>query len=344
MAIRNEVKLIGYVLGLYITFIKWGYLQEKLTSSTYVDDFGHSIKWTFPLALNFLMAAASAFIAFIFEFFTVRSRPLPMDLFWKAAVSNAMASPIGYASLRFINFPLMVLTKSSKPVPVMLIGVLFYGRKYTWYKYVSVSLICIGIALFSMAKASHEGDSKDGTKLFIGICMVLLNLLIDGYTNNEQDLVFAKYKATPLQMMKNTNIWQALYLIVFLASMYYLQRDTSELMRAWMLISHSAEVRQDVIQFCLCAAVGQVLIFGLMKEFGSLMWITVSITRKLFTILVSVFMFNHNVNSFQWFGIVCAFAGMGLEVLMSYLPSSKKTASVTEGGSENVVSDTKKTD
>jgi UDP-galactose transporter B1 len=65
--------------------------------------------------------------------------------------------------------------------------------------------------------------------------------------------------------------------------------------------------------FCLCASLGQVLIFGLMKDFGSLVWITVSITRKLFTILVSVFMFNHSVNAFQWFGIVCAFVGMGLE-------------------------------
>jgi UDP-galactose transporter B1 len=55
-----------------------------------------------------------------------------------------------------------------------------------------------------------------------------------------------------------------------------------------------------------------------MQEFGSLVWITISITRKLFTILVSVFMFNHSVSAAQWAGIGAVFFGMFLEVLMNY--------------------------
>jgi len=243
-----------------------------------------------------------------------------LTAYWKGAVTCAMASPIGYASLKYITFPLMILTKSSKPVPVMLVGVLFYGRSYTWYKYVSVFLICVGIALFSSAKASTPSSDSDFStnKVLFGIVLVLFNLLLDGYTNNEQDFIFAKHKATPLQMMRNTNIWQGFYIFAYLSSMYLLKGRRSEAQHSYDAFASSSSLRQDILEFCICASLGQVLIFGVMKDFGSIVWITISVTRKLFTILVSVFMFKHPVKPFQWVGIIAVFVGMILDIVMSY--------------------------
>lgn len=82
--------------------------------------------------------------------------------------------------------------------------------------------------------------------------------------------------------------------------------------------------------FCSCASIGQVLLFALVKEFGSLVWVTISVTRQLFTILLSVVVFKHSVNFMQWIAISLVFLGLGLDIIMNYLakdsPGSTKSA------------------
>ena len=337
----TEVRFLSYTGGLYACFIYWGYLQEKLTSTRYKSSTtGEMLEWDFAFALNFFMACGGFLVASTVEMVLnansggVKSKSIPLISFWKAAISSTLASPIGYAALKYISFPLVVLAKSSKPVPVIFVGMVFYGRSYTWYKIVGVILLCGGIALFSSAKggsvksssASAVSDGNETTNLLIGIFLVAMNLLLDGYTNNEQDQIFEKLGATSLQMMKNVNLWTTFYIASFLTLGYFIQGDNSEFSGAYRSFTNSQELRFDILLFCSCAAVGQVLIFAVMKEFGSLAWITISITRKLFTILFSVFMFNHPVKSIQWLGIALVFLGMTLEVVMGYMSKAKLNA------------------
>ena len=100
----------------------------------------------------------------------------------------------------------------------------------------------------------------------------------------------------------------------------------SETAEAWLLFSGSASVRFDILMFCMCASLGQLFIFAVIQEFGSLLWVTISITRKLVTIFVSVIMFNHQISAGQWAGVGLVFGGMGLEVVMNYWnkPPAKK--------------------
>lgn len=331
ITIPVEARFILYVVGLYASFIYWGYLQEKLTSSTYTVDTGNgveSLEWNFPFALNFFMALggflAAALIELVVPNPTVSKSTF--NEFWKAAATCALASPVGYASLKYITFPMMVLTKSSKPVPVMLIGIVFYGKKYPWYKYVSVLLVCGGIALFSSAKKGSDSSGPASQSLAFGIFLVLVNLMLDGYTNNEQDRIFEQFKTTSLEMMKFTNLWQMIFLLSYLVIFAIFQGGNSELFSAWRMFTGSPQVAFDIGVFCTCASVGQVLIFSVMKEFGSLTWITISITRKLFTILVSIFAFNHSVKPLQWAGVASVFVGLTLETIMGYLGKPLKSA------------------
>lgn len=78
-------------------------------------------------------------------------------------------------------------------------------------------------------------------------------------------------------------------------------------------------IRFDLVAFCVCGAVGQVLVFKLIKEYGSLVWITISVTRQLFTIVLSVLLFGHSVNLIQWGGVMLVFCGLSFEVLFNYL-------------------------
>lgn len=171
-------------------------------------------------ALNVLMAAtASATAAFVGDFLLPRffysSKPdptsasAPLLLFAKPAVTCALASPLGYMALNYIPFPLgvylfliccsaisspvvsvtVILAKSSKPIPVMLIGIVFYRKSYPWYKHVGTMLLCGGIVMFSYWKQSSNANSSTASvneegsyALLLGLFLVIMNLLLDGKT------------------------------------------------------------------------------------------------------------------------------------------------------------------
>lgn len=85
-------------------------------------------------------------------------------------------------SLRYVIYPVQVLFKSCKPVPVMIFGVLF-GQKYSIRKYVNVIIITTGVGLFmvggsSTANTSDMGDRMDST--LIGGLILFISLCFDG--------------------------------------------------------------------------------------------------------------------------------------------------------------------
>ena len=325
----TEIRLVCYVIGLYTAFIYWGYLQEKITSTNYStnDTTTQQLpsRWQYPFSLNVFMALGTFLIAGLGDMFDPSQNKTSLWVYSRPAITCALGSPIGYMALEYISFPLVVLVKSSKPVPVMLVGIFLYHKSYPWYKYVSVLLLCGGIALFSFfsksSSSSSSSSSHHETDLWtqcLGILLVGLNVFLDGYTNNQQDYIFEKYHSTSLQMMKSVNLWQLLYLLFYLFVGYFLWGQESELWKSSQLFHHCPQLQFDIFLFCLCAAIGQLFIFAVMKEFGSLMWVTLSITRKLFTILISIVIFNHQISSFQWLGIISVFLGMSLEVVMNY--------------------------
>lgn len=343
--VSPEFRLIFYVLTLYTVFISWGYLQEKISSNEYEVDpqyEGVVTKWGYPFVLNVFMST-SCFVtaALVDGILQVRNQPaerkerVSFKLFWKVAITSALASPIGYESLKYISFPMMILSKSSKHVPVMFVGKVFYGKHYALYKYASVAMVCAGISLFTLAKSQVSFDDHaplvDSAPIYVtlyGLLLVMINLSLDGITSNEQDRLFAEHGTTSMQMMKNTNCWQAIYLSSYLLGGYLIQGTKSAAYQALRLLLACPEVRWDILGFCVCACLGQVLLFGLIREFGSLVWITVSVTRQLFTILLSIFLFNHPVNLAQWGAVLLVFGGLIVDIAFAYHsrpPSPKKT-------------------
>lgn len=369
--VSKEVKLVIYIVVIYVCFVYWGYVQEKLVSNDYhlmVEysvtrggdsdsrslDIPPTARWDMSLVLNCCMATVCTLACLLIEQFYYMStgekniQPDPI-IFMRLSLTCVVASPLSYQALKYISFPLMVLAKSSKPIPVMLIGVLQFGKTYSLVKYISVLLLVVGITLFSMA-ANHKHDSGDSAATaavvtplslqILGIVLIFANLILDGYTNNQQDAVFAKHKVSSLVMMKYTNMWQILWLAGFLILAHFSGwggESGSELSRAVFMIMHYEGVARDVLLFCICAAIGQLCVFRLMQEFGSLVWICVSVVRKLFTVLLSVVMFNHSINQTQWMGLALTFSGILLDAGMSIRVAQQQPQSKVETVTENIV-------
>jgi UDP-galactose transporter B1 len=69
------------------------------------------------------------------------------------SVTSIASTTTSVRSLRYVNYPVQVLFKSCKPVPVMLFGTIL-GKKYALRKYVNVIIITLGVALFMGAGSS----------------------------------------------------------------------------------------------------------------------------------------------------------------------------------------------
>merc|ERR1719178_57405 len=69
-----------------------------------------------------------------------------------AALSNTASSFGQYQALRYISFPLQTITKSTKLIPVMLMGRLLNRTAYPFIEYLEAVAISIGCSVFAFER------------------------------------------------------------------------------------------------------------------------------------------------------------------------------------------------
>ena len=81
---------------------------------------------------------------------------------------------------------LQVLAKSCKMVPVMLMGTLVGGKRYSVLEYACALLIGVGVSLFAARNSGKVTQKLAAPDARLGYALCLANLLLDGYTNAAQ--------------------------------------------------------------------------------------------------------------------------------------------------------------
>ncbi|KAF9777651.1 UAA transporter [Thelephora terrestris] len=246
--------------------------------------------------------------------------------YFQCAVIITAASPFGFAALAYISYPAMVLAKSCKLVPVMLMNVLLYRRKFAPYKYLVVALVTLGITsfmFFGNEKKGHKGAGKassGGWMQLIGMGYLLANLLLDGVVNSTQDQIFQTFKPTGQQMMLHINLFSTLISSVLsvlplphIPVIHPTDAGELELLYAVNFLKTHPDALKALVQFAITGALGQLFIFETLQHFGSLTLVTITLTRKLFTMLLSVVVYNHTLTAGQWIGTGIVFAGISVE-------------------------------
>ena len=89
-----------------------------------------------------------------------------------------------------------------------------------------------------------------------------------------------------------------------------------ELNAALGFISRNPAVLPDIVSFAACGAVGQIFIYYTLSHFTSLLLVTVTVTRKMLTMMLSVVWFGHRLTEMQWFGVALVFGGVGAEAII----------------------------
>lgn len=211
------------------------------------------------------------------------------------ATCQALAAPIGYAALAHVNYITYTLAKSCKLLPVMLLHVTLFRRKYPLYKYLVVLAVTVGVAVFTLhsgKKKSHGASSHSGQTAW-GMLLLSINLLFDGLTNSTQDWIvsaFTPYRGPQMMCANNmmSSALSGLYLVLSpwlvttsLGAWFGMAEAAGgegELSAALGFMARHPGVWRDVLGFALCGAVGQVFICESTLSLGQMLRLFVLLT------------------------------------------------------------------
>lgn len=314
--------LVFCVAGIWTSYITQGVLQETVSTKQFGPD-GKRFKHLafLNLAQNVVCLIWSIIMLTIWPSNSNgKGKGAPLRSYWLASISNTVGPAMGIQALKYISYPAQVLAKSSKMIPVMLMGAFYYGVKYTLPEYVCTFLVAGGVSAFALTKTSSKTMSKlahPNAPLGYGLCF--MNLALDGFTNSTQDSIKARYHETSAwEIMLGMNLWGTIYNVI-----YYFGFPRAGGFEAIKFCQEHPEAAWDILLFCLCGAVGQNFIFLTITRFGSLANTTITTTRKFVSIVVSSLLSGNPLSMKQWGCVLMVFSGISYQILLKWRKSKR---------------------
>lgn len=331
--------LIVCVLGLYGSFISWSILQEKINTKPYGNEFFKA-----PLVVNIIQSLFAVIISFLYSQTATRTSPFTIFTHNESAISKmyfqkfviisltaSFSAPIGYKSLKHVDYLIYLLSKSCKLIPVMIVHILFYQTKFPAYKYMVAVLVTGGVILFTLANTSSSKSSSHDGNTLLGVSQLFTSMILDGLTNSTQDQLFKIQKLAPqivyklngISLMCILNTFMGLLTLAYTLVFKY----DEEVIYTINFIHQNPQVLRDIVAFGLFGSVGQIFVFIILEKFDSIVLTTATVTRKMLSMVLSVVLFGHQLNIQQVGGILLVFAGIGYEALIKIVPNNSNPSS-----------------
>jgi len=299
----DSAKLLIGAGGIYAAFLYYGSLQEDVFR--YVSEVdGTSFKQAWFLQV--MEALANVVIGFLGMQLSGPTKGIPLRMFGISGAAQVSAKACTSLALaNGLSFPVATLAKSGKMAPVMAGSLLLGGAEYTLREYLQVAAIIGGTAIVSMGKKKGSGG---GDSSMMGVFYIVLSLVLDGVTAGFQKRLKGEtakvgVKPKPYDFMFWTNLFMCLT-AVFIAGVL------GEIASGAAFLMANPEIMGKIARFAACSAVGQSFIFYTIANFDPLVLSTVTTTRKIFSVLLSIFLKGHSLSLTGWSGIGLSVSGI----------------------------------
>lgn len=300
-----STRLICCFLGLQVSYLSWGFLQERLMTIEYDGErFVHSEAL---VLVNRMLACVIAII--VNKVMTSPTSFSPPYKYCICSMGNILSSWFQYEALKFVGFPLQVLSKSSKILFAMIMGKIVQEKSFPWSQYGAATVIMAGIAIFKIydtEDTKEEGADAKSNQAF-GALLLLCYVGCDSFTSNYQRTVFDIHKINPYQMMLGINAASCSVLLVMLSLRGVLFEA------AIFFLDHPLAMFHACLM-SICSASGQLFIFYTIKEFGVVVFSSIMTFRQLLAILLSIVYYGHNVTNGSWMGLGLVFCALGFQI------------------------------
>ncbi|KAJ8608076.1 hypothetical protein CTAYLR_009624 [Chrysophaeum taylorii] len=310
-SLRQEVppqvgmkQLLFCFCGLQASYLTWGYVQELVMTKEYST--GKFPSATFCVLSNRVLAVIVALIATMVQHKGSLSLPAPYYAFAPCALSNSLSSFGQYQALRYVSFPLQTISKSTKVIPVMLMGKVLNRKTYPAVDYVEALAISVGVSVFSLANTGGgggEGSYELGGAL-LGVSMLALYVVSDSFTSQWQSKVYQAHPSVDqFQMMWAVNSWAIMMTLFALIT-------SGELILTLKFLHQNPYAALDNLTIAITSATGQLFIFYTIKTFGPVVFTIIMTTRQVFSIGISCVVFGHAMKPAALVGAFAVFAAI----------------------------------
>eukprot|EP00347_Sterkiella_histriomuscorum_P004006 403362113 len=206
-------------------------------------------------------------------------------------------------ALKYVNYPFVVLSKSAKIMPVIIMGSIRKVYTLHYSQYILAILISTGLIMFNSNKLKNlETDN------LVGITLVLGSLFFDGLTSSQTDKQHKQSgRDFAYSIMFSNNFVQLIANILFYIPAFFYQNDTTV-----SRVMNDSDNFRDVVMIGISGALGQIFIYLTISIFNSYLVTVITTSRKLFSVFLSSLTFHHKFSTIQWAGaflvMICTMA------------------------------------
>lgn len=305
---RDGLAALFCVVGLTGSLMLYGVLQERIMTVPFGAEhafFRHSL---FLVLCNRVVACMLA-IGWIGVQGGAHFQPVaPLYSYGAVSVANVIASLCQYEALKYVSFPVQVVAKCSKMIPVMVWQTAIARKRYSIEEYLQAVVVAAGCATFLLtgavgAENAISSTGKVEVVYMLGASILLLYLAVDGFTSTWQDKLFSGYDMELCNQVLYTSAWSIGLSLAGLVG-------TGRLLPSISFVSRYPEAWWWIGGISLVSAAVQFFVSETIKSYGALVFATVMTTRQWFSILLSCLVFGHPLSAGQWLGTVVVFGAL----------------------------------
>ncbi|CAN1332383.1 UDP-galactose/UDP-glucose transporter 4 [Linum perenne] len=278
-----------------------------------------SYGWYFTFVQSFVYV-----VLIYIQGFTPKQMVNPWKTYVKLSAVLMGSHGLTKGSLAFLNYPAQIMFKSTKVLPVMVMGAFIPGlrRKYPAHEYVSALLLVVGLILFTLADAKTSPNFS-----VLGVVMISGALVMDSFLGNLQEAIFTMNpETTQMEMLFCSSIVGLPFLIPPMIL-------TGELFKAWTSCSQHPYVYGVLVFEAMATFIGQVSVLSLIALFGAATTTMITTARKAVTLLLSYLIFTKPLTEQHGTGLLLIAMGITLKLLPDQhisRPSYKRISSLSE--------------
>lgn len=297
---------IIYAVGIIFLLGVYGVLQERIMSVPYGTDFFQAS--TFLVLLTRIITMLVSFTTILVKGEPVRNQA-PFWQYFVVALSNVGSTSCSFEALKHISFPTQVLGKSFKMVPVMLWGVLLSRKRYSKMDWIVAMTVTVGVAEFCMT-GSVRAPQTDGSHVGLGMCILCLYLVFDGFTPTFQEKIFENCQVSAHNMMLYTNFSSCIICCAILVPTGGFPGAIKFCMDHPLFLLHAAGIST-------VAMLSQLCIYPMIQEYGALAFAMTMNVRQVVSILASYALYSKPITVPQILGLSLIFAALYYKALKS---------------------------
>ncbi|KAG8382304.1 hypothetical protein BUALT_Bualt05G0062900 [Buddleja alternifolia] len=246
--------------------------------------------------------------------FTTKQMVNPWKTYVKLSAVLMGSHGLTKGSLAYLNYPAQIMFKSTKVLPVMVMGAFIPGlrRKYPIHEYISAVLLVIGLILFTLADANTSPNFS-----VIGVVMIVGALVMDSFLGNLQEAIFTMNpETTQMEMLFCSTVVGLPFLLPPMIL-------TGELFKAWNSCYEHPYVYGVLVFEAMATFIGQVSVLSLIALFGAATTAMITTARKAVTLLLSYLIFTKPLTEQHGSGLLLIAMGIVLKLVPDSKPSNR---------------------